>query len=113
MRIFRSAVVALLIALGAFLRSAEAVEVKAGGALNITISGFARTLAAYGDLDKKGRNSFLTSIPRGGDPQDISNFDFLNDTEVHILVRGEDENTGLQYGATIELEADTSTAFDE
>ena len=34
--------------------------------------------------------------------------DFRNDTEVHVLARGKREETGLEYGATIEFEADTN-----
>ena len=35
--------------------------------------------------------------------------DFRNDTEVHVIARGKSEETGLEYGATIEFEADTNT----
>ena len=34
--------------------------------------------------------------------------DFRNDTEVHVLARGKSEETGLEYGATVEFEADTN-----
>ncbi len=34
--------------------------------------------------------------------------DFRNDTEVHVVARGKSEETGLEYGATIEFEADTN-----
>ena len=35
--------------------------------------------------------------------------DFRNDTEVHVIARGKSEESGLEYGATIEFEADTNT----
>ena len=34
--------------------------------------------------------------------------DFRNDTEVHVIARGKSEESGLEYGATIEFEADTN-----
>ena len=75
--------------------SATAAEVKPGGALDITIEGYVRFLAGVGDLKEKR------------DAQ-TGAYDFRNDTELHVLVKGEDEGTGIEYGATIELEADTS-----
>ena len=35
--------------------------------------------------------------------------DFRNDTEVHVVARGKSEETGLEYGGTIEFEADTNS----
>lgn len=74
-----------------------AAEIAAGGALDITLSGFARFLVNGGDTDQ-----FLL------DDELSSEVDFLNDTEVHVNLRGTDESTGIQYGATIEFEADTN-----
>ena len=37
--------------------------------------------------------------------------DFRNDTEVHVIARGKSEQTGLEYGATIEFEADTNSTL--
>ena len=36
--------------------------------------------------------------------------DFENDTEVHVLVRGKHDATGVEYGGRIELEADTNAS---
>ena len=52
-------------------------------------------LAHGGDLDEQRE-----------DP-DTRGLDFSNDTEVHVLARGKSEERGLEYGATIEFEADT------
>lgn len=76
---------------------APAAEVKPGGALDISVSGFARFLVNGGDTDE-----FLLD-------EDVSTgMDFFNDMEVHFNARGKDEATGIQYGATIEFEADTN-----
>jgi hypothetical protein len=69
--------------------------VTPGGKLEITITGFSRFLWAVGDVKEK----------LGGEE---SSSDFRNDTEVHIVARGEDPATGLRYGATVEFEADTN-----
>src|SRR5690606_31005040 len=76
--------------------SAQAAEIKPGGALDITVSGFARWYGFYGDLKEKTQT-------RSG------SHDFRNDMEVFIYANGQDEATGLRYGARIELEADTSS----
>ncbi|BCX17207.1 MAG: hypothetical protein KatS3mg117_0889 [Geminicoccaceae bacterium] len=73
----------------------SAPKLSAGGKLDITVTGFARFLWAVGDIKEK----------LGGQE---SSSDFRNDTEVHIVARGKDDNTGLEYGATIEFEADTN-----
>ena len=78
-------------------RPAAAADVVPGGALDITITGFARFLAAGGDLD----NARL-------DPDVTTGLDFRNDTEVHVIARGKSEDYGLEYGATVEFEADTN-----
>ncbi len=70
-------------------------EVRAGGKLDVTVTGFAGFLWAVGDVKEKF----------GGQE---SSSDFRNETEVHIVARGRDDNTGLEYGATIEFEADTN-----
>ena len=77
--------------------SLEAAEVAPGGALDVTLSGFARFLATGGDWD-------ATQL----DPDLSRELDFQNDTEVHVIARAKDEQTGLEYGGTIEFEADTN-----
>ena len=79
---------------------AAAAEVKPGGALDVTITGFLRAEAGGGEQD---------SISR--DPDKARGLDFRNDTEVHVLARGKSEQTGLEYGATVEFEADTNQTF--
>jgi outer membrane protein OmpU len=69
--------------------------VSPGGKLNVSVSGFARFLWVAGDVKQ-----------RFGGQQSSS--DFRNDTEVHIIARGKDESTGIEYGATVEFEADTN-----
>lgn len=79
---------------------AAAQEVKPGGALDITITGFARFEAGGGEQNDLNRDN---SYARG--------LDFRNDTEVHVLARGKSEQTGLEYGGTIEFEADTNSTL--
>ena len=75
----------------------DAAEVKPGGALNLSIEGFARFEVGGGEQnDLNLDNSFARGL------------DFRNDTEVHVLARGKSEQTGLEYGATVEFEADTN-----
>jgi outer membrane protein OmpU len=74
----------------------SAAEVRPGGVFNLTITGFARFRAHGGQLDDARQDNVFS---RG--------LDFSNDTEVHILARSRDSNTGLEYGATIEFQADT------
>ena len=76
---------------------AAAAEVTPGGALDLEITGFARFEAFGGELD----DSDL-------DPTLARGLDFRNDTEVHVVARGKSEESGLEYGATIEFEADTN-----
>jgi outer membrane protein OmpU len=88
------------------LDAAEArsgAEVRPGAGIDITISGFARFLAGYGDLQTRfgSGSSFGTKY---------SGFDFRNDTEVHIIAQGRHDRTGIEYGGTIEFEADTNRA---
>ena len=75
----------------------DAAEVKPGGALDLTLTGFLRFEAFGGQQDDLQLNPDLA---RG--------LDFRNDTEVHVIARATDEQTGLEYGATIEFEADTN-----
>ena len=80
--------------------SASATEVRRGGALDLTVTGFARFRAHGGQLDDARQDdSFSRSL------------DFSNDTEFHVLARGRDEKTGMEYGATIEFQADTDQIF--
>jgi outer membrane protein OmpU len=75
--------------------SISAAEINPGGALDLTISGFARFLVGYGNLEDKFDDN-------------LSSFDFFNDTEVHVTLRGVHEPTGLEYGGTVEFEGDTN-----
>jgi hypothetical protein len=77
--------------------SAGAAEVKAGGYPDITITGFLRAEAFGGEQDDLHL-----------DPDLARGLDFRNDTEVHVLARAKSEEYGLEYGATIEFEADTN-----
>lgn len=76
---------------------AIAAEVGAGGALDLTITGFIRTEAGGGQQDDLQLDA---DTARG--------LDFRNDTEVHVLATGKSDETGLEYGATIKFEADTN-----
>ena len=76
---------------------AAAAEVKPGGALDVTITGFLRAEAGGGDQDDLQR-----------DANKANGLDFRNDSEVHVLARGKSEQTGLEYGATVEFEVDTN-----
>lgn len=74
-----------------------AAEVTPGGNLDIELSGFARFLATGGDWES-------TQLVDGLSKE----LDFVNDTEVHVTATGRDEASGLEYGGTIEFEADTN-----
>ena len=84
-----------LLTAGAIL-PATAAEVLPGGALDLTITGFARFYAHGGQLDDARQDDTLSR-----------SLDFSNDTEVHVLARAKSEAYGLEYGGTIEFEADT------
>jgi outer membrane protein OmpU len=74
-----------------------AAEIMPGGYPDLTITGFARFFASGGQLDDARQdNSFSRKL------------DFSNDTEVHVIARAKSEQTGMEYGATIEFEADTN-----
>ncbi|HMR33569.1 MAG TPA: porin [Geminicoccaceae bacterium] len=77
--------------------AAQAATVAPGGALDLTLTGFARFLAHGGDLD----NARLDRTIGGG-------LDFSNDTEVHLLARSVHEASGIEYGGTVEFESDTN-----
>ena len=87
----------LLVALPA---PSHAATVSPGGALDLTLTGFARFRAHGGDLD----NARLDRTIGGG-------LDFSNDTEVHVLARGRHDATGIEYGGTVEFEADTNSTL--
>ena len=78
---------------------ATAAEVLPGGYPDITITGFARFKAHGGDINE---------ARLGDDPNFSNELDFSNDTEVHVLARAKSEQTGLEYGGTVEFEADTN-----
>jgi hypothetical protein len=78
----------------------QAATISPGGALDLTITGFARVRAHGGDLD----NARLDRTVAGG-------LDFSNDTEVHVLARARHDATGIEYGGTVEFEADTDQAL--
>ncbi len=78
----------------------QAATVSPGGALDLTLTGFARFLAHGGDLD----NARLDRTVGGG-------LDFSNDTEVHVLARGRHDSTGIEYGGNVEFEADTNSTL--
>jgi len=87
---------ALLTAGGLVASAASAAEIAPLGALDINIGGFARQYLFLGDLkEKTGRQT--------------GSYDMRTDTEVYVYIRGKDEATGLEYGANLELEADTNT----
>ena len=81
--------------LGATAVPASAAEVLPGGALDHDLGPFE---AFGGQQDDQA----LTDLSRS--------LDFRNDTEVHVLARAKSEETGMEYGGTIEFEADTTTA---
>ena len=77
--------------------AANAAAVLPGGALDVTVSGFVYFRAHGGDLDAARL-----------DPTVSRDLDFSNDTEVHIIARGKHDATGIEYGGTVEFEADTN-----
>ncbi|MEK0081842.1 porin [Benzoatithermus flavus] len=78
---------------------AGAAEVKPGGYPDLTLTGFARFRMHGGQLDDARLNNAFSR-----------DLDFSNDTEVHVVARAKDERTGLEYGGTVEFEADTNRA---
>ena len=79
---------------------AAAAEVTPGGALDLDDH---RLCPVRGVRWRAGRSRAGPDLARG--------LDFRNDTEVHVIARGKSEQTGLEYGATIEFEADTNTTL--
>lgn len=77
--------------------AALGAQLRPGDGLNLTLSGFAAVQAHAGDLDNQRRDA---GVSRG--------LDLSNDTELHILLRGGHEQAGIEYGVTIELQADTN-----
>lgn len=69
-------------------------QAYAAGHSTLGMSGFARFEAVGGDIDERGDAS-------------AENFDFQTDSEVHVNYRASDEESGLDYGATVEFETDT------
>ena len=95
-----------VLGVGAAPGSASAAEVLPGGALNITLSGFARFRVTGGQLDNQynqGKGSPKGALTTG--------VDFSNDYEFHVLVSGKHDATGLEYGAHMEFEGDTDSTF--
>jgi outer membrane protein OmpU len=83
--------------LGTMPIEARAATVSPGGALDLTLTGFLGFRAHGGDIN----DARLTSGLSDG-------LDFSNDTEVHVVARGRHDATGIEYGATVEFEADTN-----
>jgi outer membrane protein OmpU len=75
---------------------ASAQTVVPGGALDLTLTGFARFRAHGGDLDAARLDNTVAN-----------GLDFSNDTEVHVVMRGTHDASGIEYGGTVEFEADT------
>ena len=75
----------------------RAATVSPGGALDLTLTGFLGFRAHGGDIN----DARLTTGLSDG-------LDFSNDTEVHVVARGRHDATGIEYGATVEFEADTN-----
>ncbi len=77
---------------------AAAAEVTPGGALDLDDHRLPARFEAFGGEQDD----------RELDPDLSRGLDFRNDTEVHVVARGKNEESGLEYGATIEFEADTN-----
>jgi outer membrane protein OmpU len=100
-----------VLGVGAAPGTASAAEVLPGGALNITLSGFARFRVTGGQLDNQYNQGKGTP---GGPPLRnalTTGVDFSNDYEFHVLVSGKHDATGLEYGAHMEFEGDTDSSF--
>src|SRR3954463_8348505 len=105
-----------VLGVGAAPGSASAAEVLPGGALNITLSGFARFRVTGGQLDNQynqGKGAPGATRPTGADRPNAltTGVDFSNDYEFHVLVSGKHDATGLEYGAHMEFEGDTDSSF--
>ena len=105
-----------VLGVGAAPGTASAAEVLPGGALNITLSGFARFRVTGGQLDNQynqGKGAPGATRPTGADRPNAltTGVDFSNDYEFHVLVSGKHDATGLEYGAHMEFEGDTDSTF--
>lgn len=76
----------------AVISSAQAADLEVG------LSGFVKTLAAFGDIQEESGDG------------NSREFYFRNDSEVHVKANATDDETGLSYGATVEFEADTDSS---
>ncbi|MCB1882407.1 MAG: porin [Geminicoccaceae bacterium] len=65
--------------------------------LEVTTGGFLRFGVAGGDLD-----SALGT-------EDVRDYDFYTDNEIHFDAQATDDQTGITYGGKVELEADTNS----
>ena len=72
---------------------ASAAEIGTGGELELTISGYVAMNAYSGALDNQRE-----------DPDLSTGLDFGTDTEMYLTLEGEDEEAGLEYGGTVEIE---------
>ncbi len=82
------------------LFGAAALATSAQAAPSVTVGGFIDFQAGIADQD--------SAYKTGANSRDVK---FQNDTEVHINVAGQSD-TGLRYGAAIELEADVNADAD-
>lgn len=74
-----------------------AAEVLPGGALSLTLSGELRFITSYGEADDALLDDTVTS-----------GAEFFNDTSVSLLAEGKHDASGIEYGAYVELQADTT-----
>ncbi|MCB1970311.1 MAG: porin [Geminicoccaceae bacterium] len=89
----------VLLGTSAIVGATALVSPANAGDLDVGISGFIKTLAAFGELDNES-----------GVDKSHSHY-FRNDTEVHVKANSTDDETGLKYGMTVEFEADTSSSL--
>ncbi|HEX6016363.1 MAG TPA: porin, partial [Geminicoccaceae bacterium] len=76
--------------------AAAQATLRAGGYPELTLTGYVRFLAHGGQLDDARQDGRYSRSP-----------DFTNDTELHVVAQARSEETGVEYGATVEFEADT------
>ena len=84
-----------LLGAGAMLLTAQ----EASAQVEVSVGGFARWAVAAGNFNDLTGNNNRRSLY------------FRNDTEVFVTFRGKDDATGTEYGAKVELEADTNALF--
>ncbi|SNB51912.1 porin [Arboricoccus pini] len=75
----------------------KAAEVKPLGALDIGVGGYSNWYSIFGNIGNKA----------GGGKN--GTYDFFTDNEIYIYPTYKDANTGLEYGAVVQLESDTNT----